>query len=86
MVVGGKGRTDSVADLAFCALAMQSTPCHALDPEFSLYHTLISRTGLTIDMEKLALMSFCAADVLLLKSTLLDLLRSPYRLDLCEFS
>ncbi len=86
MVLGRKGGTNSAADLAFCALAMQSTPCHALDPDLSLYHTLISRIGLTIDMKKMALMSFCAADILLLKSTLLDLLLSPYRLDLCESS
>ncbi len=85
MVVDRKLGTSSVADLAFCALAMQSTPCYALDPDFSLYHTLISRIGLTIDTAKMSLMSLCAADILRLKSTLLDLLRSPYRLDLCEF-
>ena len=84
MVVGRKWGTSSAADLAFCALATQSTPCNALNPDFSLYHTLISRTGLTMDMGKMALISFCAADFLRLKSTLLDLLRSPYQHDLCE--
>jgi hypothetical protein len=77
----------SAAHMAFCALAMQATPCDSLAPEFSVYHNLISRIGLTLDIEKMIWMSFCPEELVALKSTCLDLLGSPYHLDVsCKFN
>ena len=76
----------TVADLAFSTLVMQAKPCGSLASEFTLYLRLISRLGLALNFQTFQSLTLCVAELARYKSVSLDLLLSPYQVDLGKSS